>query len=122
MLPLVGLVGAVGDVTVGPELVGVVVGAGAGAGAEIVPPVGAVGAGVVVDGVTLTEPPPKLIEGVTATDSNADAAGPLPPLPANSAAAAPPITAERMMNFFFEGCFNLKILVCGISALEVESL
>ncbi len=75
-----------------------------------------------VGGDTPTDDPPTVIVGVTASAPNAEDAGPeLRRLLANAAAAAPPITAERMMNFLFED-FSLKMLVCGITALETEFL
>jgi hypothetical protein len=90
-------------------------------GEEAVPD-GTVGMGASGVEDTPTDDPPKLMVGVPASASNAVDAGPaLPPPRANAATAAPPINAERMMNFLFED-FALKMLVCGITARETESL
>jgi hypothetical protein len=67
--------------------------------------------------------PPKLMVGVAAIEPNAEDAGPEPPRPvAKAAAAAPPITAPRMTNFFRELDFSLKTFVCGIDALDTVLL
>jgi hypothetical protein len=101
-----------GGIAVDPEVAG---------GGESVSPDGTVGTEASVGGDTPTVDPPKASVGVTASASNAEDAGPeVLPLLANAAAAAPPITAERMMNFLFED-FSLKRLVCGITALETDS-
>jgi hypothetical protein len=130
----VGCVGTVdGTVTVDPEL--------AGGGETVSEADGSVGTDTIVvdepvspDGAEETGPsigadtatvddPPRLIVGVTASASNAEDAGPeLPCLVASAAAAAPPITAERTTNFLFDGDFALKMLVCGITALDSAAL
>ena len=79
----------------------------------------ATGASMGVD--TPSDDPLTVMVGVMSVPNVEDAGPALPPLLANIAAAAPPITAERMMAFLFED-FSLKMLVCGIITLEIESL
>jgi len=101
-----------GDIAIDPEFAG---------GGESVSPDDVVAMGASIGGDTPTDPPPTEIVGVTASASNAEDAVPaLPRLLASAAAAAPPITVERMMNFLF-GDFSLKIFVCGITALDTDS-
>ena len=122
-----------GDVTVDPELAGggeTVSEADGSAGTdtivvdEPVSPDGAEETGPSIGADTATvDDPPRLIVGVTASASNAEDADPeLPCLLTNAAAAAPPITAERTMNFLFDVDFALKMLVCGITALDSAAL
>jgi len=100
------------DVPVDPEVA---------AGGESAATDGVVGTVASVVGDTPIDGPLTVMVGVRIVPNAEDAGPASPPLVANNAAAAPPITAERMMNFLFEA-FSLKMLVCGITALETESL
>jgi hypothetical protein len=64
-----------------------------------------VGAGANVDRDNPPDDPPMVSVGVIAPNA-ADAGPELPCLLANAAVAAPPITAERMMNFLLEEDFS----------------
>ena len=64
---------------------------------------------------------PSVTVGVASAPSAEDAGPELPPLAANAAAAAPPITAERMNSFLCEDFF-FRTLLCGINTLDAASL
>jgi len=82
-----------------------------GAGVETVSADGLGEMGESVSGIGPLDDPPTVSVGVTASDSNAEDTGPeLPCLLTNAAAAAPPITVERIKNFLFDD-FSLKRLV-----------